>query len=1084
MRIAFFVDTFPVLSETFILNQITGLIDLGHDVRIFAASRPREKLMHTNVRSYHLLEKTVYINDKPSNKILRIIAGTAQFTKHAPLNPEIMHNAINFFKFGRESFSLTLLFRAAAVLNEGYFDIFYCHYAHNGELALKLTQIGFKAKVITMFHGYDLRRGLRDEGQSYRNLINNGDAFLSISNYTSDILKQWGIDPAKIIRHPIGVDIDECSLHSHERLTWKPIRVITVARLIPEKNLGLAITAVRKLVDEYGLKNFSYRIIGDGPLLAELKKHAKGLEKNISFGGAMTHNAVLEELNNADIFLLSSNEEVLPTSLMEAQGCALPVITTDVGAVREIVQDDVSGFVVPKGDLNSLTEKLAYLLIHSQVRRKMGEKGRSLIQQHYDIKELNSRLADIFRTVQKGSPLTELPPHNPPKSTSHIKHINTIKEQPVRFAKVKVIYPGLLLLSFLTALFTAVVTLLYKNWGEQLITDIYAQRSHYLLNIFISAQKTTPLSEYFEKARQVIFNLNGMGYAAAAAFLIGAFKNNNRKRFLFYSIFFSFAVAFYSQSSAFLYDYVINDGVRQNIWWMWKFIDPKLFSNDFLTNYAVSLQNIGIMGLYRLVSFFMDPLFFSKILPLILFPISSMFIYLISEEEGIKPEFSFLIASAFCVTPYYLLHTVGGHAYTFGFALLTSFIYFFIRQNFRACSLIMVLQSLFFPVILLLSAGLYGSSILLIQRKKWIRDTRKEKWAIFLTTLIICIGILMLKFVVLKNPEIGKPFTKAEIAKMTEFSDGGRREVYPVKPVWKEVLNFSSNSLFLFPMIKKSVLPPYIKEILIDKYFLMSVLFLMFILVMRKRFSPVTDVLIRSFLISIILYWIASIFMLRMDNPDRYLEYSIPLAALFIFTLPLSYLLQDRSSQHFRKFLFLLIFSLILLNINLSKDLALISAEKEKKLFQFLQMLPVDSLIAAPPEIADNIPVFAKRRVFINSELSLPLYDKYWYSVKTRTYDFFKAYYADNFKTVSDFSLKYRIDYLIFRKSDFKEPALRSNDFYFEPFNTYIKRLIEKKKGLNGFILPDIPVRYKIFEDENFVILNARRMAVIPFNEQ
>ena len=72
MKIAFIVGGFPTLSETFILNQITGLLDLGYDVEIFAQTNPKEKKVHSDIERYHLMERVHYFI-MPSNKIKRIL---------------------------------------------------------------------------------------------------------------------------------------------------------------------------------------------------------------------------------------------------------------------------------------------------------------------------------------------------------------------------------------------------------------------------------------------------------------------------------------------------------------------------------------------------------------------------------------------------------------------------------------------------------------------------------------------------------------------------------------------------------------------------------------------------------------------------------------------------------------------------------------------------------------------------------------------------------------------------------------------------------------------------------------------------
>ena len=70
MKIAFLLNGFPVLSETFILNQITGLIDLGHQVEIFAQANPRDKSTHPEIQSYNLMHRVQYIPSIPKNKTL------------------------------------------------------------------------------------------------------------------------------------------------------------------------------------------------------------------------------------------------------------------------------------------------------------------------------------------------------------------------------------------------------------------------------------------------------------------------------------------------------------------------------------------------------------------------------------------------------------------------------------------------------------------------------------------------------------------------------------------------------------------------------------------------------------------------------------------------------------------------------------------------------------------------------------------------------------------------------------------------------------------------------------------------------
>ena len=111
MNIVFLVDTFPSISETFILNQITGLIDLGHKVEIFSAARPIERDFQRDINKYRLLKNTFYHNDKPSNKFLRTLEMLTLLLRVGYKNPKAIINSLNFFKYGRKALSLSYCYK-------------------------------------------------------------------------------------------------------------------------------------------------------------------------------------------------------------------------------------------------------------------------------------------------------------------------------------------------------------------------------------------------------------------------------------------------------------------------------------------------------------------------------------------------------------------------------------------------------------------------------------------------------------------------------------------------------------------------------------------------------------------------------------------------------------------------------------------------------------------------------------------------------------------------------------------------------------------------------------------------------------
>jgi colanic acid/amylovoran biosynthesis glycosyltransferase len=399
MKIAFLVPQFPKLSETFILNQITGLLDLGCDVQIFAQYHPEEFSCHSDVKKYRLMEKVTYL-DYPENRFARTFSALHLLGRYGFKSPLCLLSSLNPFKFGKKAMSLKMLHWVTPFL-EGY-DIIQCHFGYSGILGAHLKEAGIKGKLVTMFHGHDIRLGLEKGGHIYFDLFKHGDCFLSISDYNYENLVKFGADPKKIIHHSVGIDLDLFS-PDEKKVENKDgeIVLLTVARLVPVKGLEYGIKAVYEVLRKYPDSSLKYHILGSGPQEAFLKKLTKDYDitEAVIFLGSKGQDQVVEEMNCADIFFLPSVSEALPVCLMEAQAMKLPVIATDVGSVSEVVVNGKSGFLVPERDVEALANKLEYLVEHPEIWPEMGKTGRDYVKKHYDIHRLNDRLFEIFQSL-------------------------------------------------------------------------------------------------------------------------------------------------------------------------------------------------------------------------------------------------------------------------------------------------------------------------------------------------------------------------------------------------------------------------------------------------------------------------------------------------------------------------------------------------------------------------------------------------------------------------------------------------------------------------------------------------------------
>ncbi len=404
MRIAFLVPNFPGLSETFILNQITGLLDLGHDVRIFATLVSQSPQIHNAVNEYDLLSRTRYRAGIPRNKMLCRLKTFFLVLINFCRAPRIVFRALRLLLTWEYGFLYEYLYFLFQFLNERV-DIIQCHYGACGNIGAFLKRVGVDAKVVTMFHGVDIRRGVMQGGAIYRNLFEFGDRLLAISEYNYSNLIDFGADRDRVIRHPVGIDLSCFPVRKYEGSgTRRTVTVLSVARLVEEKGLEFGIKAVHMLRQRQPSLSLRYNIVGGGALEGRLRDliGELGLEDVVFLLGPQTQSEVIRNLMEADLYLMPSIAEALPVVLMEAHAAGLPCIATRVGSTDEIVLDGKSGFLVPPQEAGALTDKLEYLVENRQQWPAMGQVGRRHVKDNYDISVLNRKLERIFEELLDG----------------------------------------------------------------------------------------------------------------------------------------------------------------------------------------------------------------------------------------------------------------------------------------------------------------------------------------------------------------------------------------------------------------------------------------------------------------------------------------------------------------------------------------------------------------------------------------------------------------------------------------------------------------------------------------------------------
>lgn len=412
MKVLFFVNEFPKLSETFILNQIKGLVNKGHQITILARNKENNEKVHKDVEEYNLENKVIYYRNyskqgKFTTMFFFLLNVLIHYMKKI-FNKRYKGN-IPFIHILKQRDLLFLL--KVCNKNEMNFDIIQAHFGPNGAMAQVLIDQGLiKGNLYTTFHGYDMLSYVRRKGENvYKHLFSSNNVLLPISEYWKKKLIEFGADPSKIYVHHMGIDIEKFKFKPVLINKGKQIKILSVARFVEKKGLIYGISAVSKLIKEG--YNINYTIIGGGPLEEEYRTYinSKGLSNYIELIGWRTQEEIVEIMENSHIMLLpsiTSNDgdmEGIPVILMEAMAMGKIVVSTRHSGIPELIDDKINGFLVDEKDINGLSTIIKYIVNSRKDSIQLQLNARRTIEEKFNIEILNNNLIEIFNINMNNS---------------------------------------------------------------------------------------------------------------------------------------------------------------------------------------------------------------------------------------------------------------------------------------------------------------------------------------------------------------------------------------------------------------------------------------------------------------------------------------------------------------------------------------------------------------------------------------------------------------------------------------------------------------------------------------------------------
>ena len=387
MRICIVVNTFPAVSETFIINKVAGLAARGHKIHVVCSDKKSNEdlFMRYDLGSPNIKVHTLRIEKKLADLIINFINTPSLLFKSFSINPTtfaqkyVYNYQLGFFKRLR-------------------CDIIHFEFSGIGVSFLPIIDALRGKKVVSCRGTAEKVKPLVDEKRKtlITKLFYKVDAIHCVSDDMAKTIEPYVSNASKVFINRPAIDVSFFNgTPSYEKK--EKFQLLSVGRLSYAKGYVTGLLVVRDLVAKGYDVNLN--IIGDGPQMEEVIFHINQMKitGHVTLLGRRNRDAVRAFCEQADVFLLTSYFEGLPNVALEAMAMQLPVVSTKCGGVEEAIEHGVDGFIADVYDHTKLTEYVAALLDNPELRRKIGNAAKQKVVNEFTLQ----RQLDVFENEYK-----------------------------------------------------------------------------------------------------------------------------------------------------------------------------------------------------------------------------------------------------------------------------------------------------------------------------------------------------------------------------------------------------------------------------------------------------------------------------------------------------------------------------------------------------------------------------------------------------------------------------------------------------------------------------------------------------------
>lgn len=391
MRVAYFTNTYPRATDTFIRREVVGLREKG--IKIFTYSVRKVDHSH-DVDDITIAEKesTQYLLPASVFSLLKNFISILAFRPLRTIRTIVLASQTSKPGVRGALLQIAYFFEAVQLSDRILKDKIEHIHNHFGDnsgtvtmLASLITDIPYSISIHGPHIFFDELNWALDEKTHYAKFVTCIGSYCKSKMMMNTARENW--EKFHIVR--CGIDLTQF----HYRKPNNAIkRMMFLGRLSPEKGITFLLDSILEL--KRNQRTVELVIMGDGEDRPELEEYVKKnrLEDTVNFIGFVGQREIISQLNQGDILVLPSFAEGIPVVLMEAMAIGVPVIATHVGGVTELVVHNETGQVVSPANSTSLTEAITRYLDNPELCEKVSFGGRKMVEQEFNIVDQIDRL--------------------------------------------------------------------------------------------------------------------------------------------------------------------------------------------------------------------------------------------------------------------------------------------------------------------------------------------------------------------------------------------------------------------------------------------------------------------------------------------------------------------------------------------------------------------------------------------------------------------------------------------------------------------------------------------------------------------